>query len=378
MAGIYVHIPFCKQLCHYCGFHKSISQKGKGQMVECLVKELKMRKDYLNGEAIDTIYFGGGTPSIYNPDQIEYLIDSIYKLYQVNSGAEITLEANPDDLTDQYLQSLARGEVNRLSIGVQSFFDDDLKFMNRRHSAEQAICSIKRAQDAGFSNISVDQIYGVPGLSMEKWRRNLEIVFDLQIQHISSYCLMYDPNTVFTHRMNKGQIEEMDEDKSLEQYKLLIQEAKRNGFVHYEISNFSVKGFHSRHNLSYWQQKKYLGVGPSAHSYNLVERQWNIAHNNKYMNAIEKDTVPLEVETLTENDKFNDYVLTSLRTMWGLDLNYVRNVFGDRLYAFCCREAEKYKKSDHVKVENRHAILTEKGVFVSNDIMSDFFWIEDE
>lgn len=378
MAGIYLHIPFCKQLCYYCGFHKSISLKDKDLMLTCLHKELEMRCDYLEGELVETIYFGGGTPSVYTPDQIEALIDHIRMLFPVDTQAEITLEANPDDLNQSYLQALEKGSVNRLSIGVQSFHRDDLKLMNRRHTGEEAVEAIKRAQRCGFDNISVDQIYGVPGLTMEKWSRNLEILFDLGIQHISSYHLMFDPETVFSHKLKKGQIKEIDEELSLAQFKMLIHKARSHGFLHYEISNFCLKGYHSRHNTSYWQQKKYLGVGPSAHSYNLRQREWNVSHNQKYINSIENGLIPSQIELLSVNDQFNDYVLTSMRTMWGLDLLYVKKNFGEEYYQFCLNEANKYIRSSHVRIEKDCVIISDKGVFVSDDIMSDFFWVEDE
>ncbi|MFA8433937.1 MAG: radical SAM family heme chaperone HemW [Marinifilaceae bacterium] len=378
MAGIYLHIPFCKQLCHYCAFHKSISLQGKDEMLTCLLKELELRRKYLDGEEVETIYFGGGTPSVYSPREIESMIGFIRNNFAVKNDAEITIEANPDDLTGSYLKGLAESAVNRLSIGIQSFHDEDLILMNRRHTGREAIDTVKRAQDKGFDNISVDLIYGVPGLTMDKWASNLENVFQLQIQHISSYHLMFDPNTVFTHKLNSGQLKEMEEGESLEQFKMLIDQARDNNFVHYEISNFCLDGMQSRHNTSYWQQKKYLGVGPSAHSYNLREREWNLSHNYKYIKSIEKGEVPSEIEKLTELDHYNDYVLTSLRTMWGLDLDFVRERFGEKFFEFCCSEAKKYLASSHVRIENGRVILTDKGVFVSNEIMSDFFWVDEE
>jgi len=375
MSGIYFHIPFCKQLCHYCAFHKSISLQAKDRMLTCLKKELNDRKEYLGGQGIDSIYFGGGTPSVYSPEEIQSLISEVEQHFTINKNAEITLEANPDDLSHDYLKDLKETSVNRLSVGIQSFHDEDLILMNRRHSGQQAYDAIKRAQDYGFDNISVDQIYGVPGLTFEKWEENLKKVFELNIQHISSYHLMYDPNTVFTHKLKKGIIKEVDEDVSLAQYKLLISEAKKHGFLHYEISNFGKKGLESRHNSSYWQQKMYLGLGPSAHSYNLNKREWNISDNLKYMNAIEKGDVYSEYEELCFNDRFNDYVLTSLRTMWGLDLNMVKNEFGEQYHEYCIKKAAKFIESNDVRIENEHIILTDKGVFISNDVMSDFFFI---
>jgi len=377
MSGIYFHIPFCKQLCHYCAFHKSISLQAKERMLVCLKKELNDRKNYLSGSQIDSIYFGGGTPSVYSPEEIQSLILEVGKHFIINKNAEITLEANPDDLTHDYLKDLKETSVNRLSVGIQSFHDEDLILMNRRHSGQQAYDAIKRAQTYGFDNISVDQIYGVPGLSLKKWEENLEKVFELNIQHISSYHLMYDPNTVFTHKLKKGIIKELDEDISLAQYKHLISEAKKHRFLHYEISNFSQAGLESKHNSSYWQQKMYLGLGPSAHSYNLDRREWNISDNLKYMKAVEEGGVYSEYEELSFNDRFNDYVLTSLRTMWGLDLDLVKREFGESYYQYCQEKANKFIQSEDVRIEKEHIILTDKGVFISNDVMSDFFFIEE-
>jgi len=378
MAGIYLHIPFCKQMCHYCAFHKSISLQAKDDMLDCLLKEMGLRRDYLEKEKVETIYFGGGTPSVYSPEEIERLISYIREHYSVSENAEITMEANPDDLTGAYLKALKNSSVNRLSMGLQSFHDEDLILMNRRHTGQEAIDTVKRVQDHGFDNISVDLIYGVPGLTMEKWEQNLEKVFGLDIQHISSYHLMFDPNTVFSHKLQSGQLKEMDEDQSLKQFQMLISEARRNKFLHYEISNFCLEGKQSRHNTSYWQQKKYLGVGPSAHSYNLKEREWNVSHNYKYIKSIQEGNIASEKEGLSEIDHYNDYILTSLRTMWGLDLNFVRERFGEKYFLFCCDEAKKYLQSQHVRIENGRVILSDKGVFVSNEIMSDFFWVEDE
>ena len=377
MSGIYFHIPFCKQLCHYCAFHKSISLQAKERMLICLKKELKDRKAYLKGKSIDSIYFGGGTPSVHSPEEIQSLIDEVALYFTINEDAEITLEANPDDLTHDYLKGLKESSVNRLSVGIQSFHDEDLILMNRRHSGQQAYDAIKRAQEYGFDNISVDQIYGVPGLSLEKWEENLKKVFELNIQHISSYHLMYDPNTVFTHKLKKGIIKEVDEEVSLAQYELLISEARKHGFTHYEISNFSKAGLESRHNSSYWKQKMYLGLGPSAHSYDINRREWNISDNLKYMNAIDKGGEYSEYEELSFNDRFNDYVLTSLRTMWGLNLNIVKDEFGESLYRHCLKKADKFIESSDVRIENDHIILTNKGVFISNDVMSDFFFIDE-
>ncbi|MGQ1911762.1 radical SAM family heme chaperone HemW [Marinifilum sp. RC60d5] len=378
MSGVYFHIPFCKQLCHYCAFHKSISLHAKNDMLECFKKELELKKNYLSEDHLSSIYFGGGTPSVYQPDKIQELINEVQKYWKIDSNAEITLEANPDDLSVKYLKQLSETSVNRLSVGIQSFHDEDLILMNRRHTGKQAYEAIKRAQYYGFDNISVDQIYGVPGLTMKKWKENLNLVYKLNIQHISSYHLMYDPNTVFAKKLEKGQLTEMDEEESYEQYKYLVDSARKNGFKHYEISNFCKENYISRHNSSYWQQKEYLGIGPSAHSYNFKEREWNIAHNHKYMKAIKEGKSFSEKEELNIYDRFNDLILTSLRTYWGLNLTSVKEQFGEKLYLHCLSKAEKYIQSNHIRKENSSLILSDKGVFVSNDIMSDFFYVEDE
>ncbi|GAB7089085.1 radical SAM family heme chaperone HemW [Marinifilum fragile] len=347
-------------------------------MLECFKKELELRKDYLDQKSVSTIYFGGGTPSVYKPEQIQMLIDECSKYWNIDTDVEITLEANPDDLNKKYLKQLRNSSVNRLSVGIQSFHDEDLILMNRRHTGKEAYDTIKRAQDYGFDNISVDQIYGVPGLSMEKWIENLDLVYDLDIQHISSYHLMYDPNTVFSKKLEKGQLVELEEEESFNQFKYLIDSARENGFTHYEISNFCKDGYISKHNSSYWKQKQYLGIGPSAHSYNLKQREWNIAHNYKYMKAVQEGGEFSEKEDLNFFDRFNDLILTSLRTYWGLDLGLVKEQFGDDLYRHCEKKAAKYIQSEHIRKENNALILSDEGVFISNDIMSDFFFIEED
>ena len=376
MPGIYFHIPFCRQLCHYCAFHKSISLQSIDEMFACFKKELNLRKEYLDQKSISTIYFGGGTPSVYHPDKIQMLIDECSRYWTIESDAEITLEANPDDLTTNYLDQLRKLSVNRLSIGIQSFHDQDLILMNRRHTSKEAFENIRKAQDFGFDNISVDQIYGIPGSSMEKWMKNLDSVYQLDIQHISCYHLMYDPNTVFAKKLEKGELTELEEEESFNQFKYLIDSARENGFIHYEISNFCKDTYISRHNSNYWKQIPYLGIGPSAHSYNHKEREWNIAHNYKYMKAIKEGIGFSEKEHLSFYDKFNDLILASLRTYWGLNLNQVKEQFGDYVYQHCIDKAKKYIRSNHIRNENDSLILSDEGIFISNDIMSDFFLIE--
>ncbi|WP_421921029.1 radical SAM family heme chaperone HemW [Marinifilum sp.] len=377
MSGIYFHIPFCKQACHYCAFHKSISMQSILDMLDCFKKELQLRKEYLDQKSLSTIYFGGGTPSVYHPEHIQMLIDECSKYWNIDMDAEITLEANPDDLNQEFLSELKKSSVNRLSVGIQSFHDEDLILMNRRHTGNEAYQAIKRAQDIGFNNISVDQIYGVPSLSMAKWIENLNLVYELEIQHISSYHLMYDANTVFAKKLQKGQLIEIEEEESFNQFKYLIDSARENGFTHYEISNFCKESYISKHNSAYWKQRQYLGIGPSAHSYNFKEREWNIAHNYKYMKAVNEGGIFSEKEDLSFYERFNDLVLTSLRTYWGLDLDVVMEQFGDQLYRHCIIKAEKYIQCKHIRREKNCLILNDEGVFISNDIMSDFFFIDD-
>jgi oxygen-independent coproporphyrinogen-3 oxidase len=321
MAGIYLHIPFCKQACHYCDFHFSTSLQYKDEMLQALIKEIQLQKNYLNGETIETIYFGGGTPSVLEPGEINLLIDTITRLHTVASDAEITLEANPDDLYKAKVQALLQTPVNRFSIGIQSFFDEDLAWMNRVHRANEAEAAVKRAQDTGFENITVDLIYGYPLLTDQKWKHNLNTVFELGVPHVSSYSMTVEPDTALASFISKKKQPAMNEQQSAEQFTVLIDAMQANGFEHYEISNFCKPGHYSRHNSNYWEGVKYLGIGPSAHSYNGETRQWNIANNAKYIQGIIKNNIPAETEILSETNRLNEYIMTSLRTMWGLDMD---------------------------------------------------------
>src|ERR1700712_1599535 len=318
MAGIYLHIPFCKQACHYCDFHFSTSLAYKDDLLRALVEEIRLRKDFLGGETVETIYFGGGTPSLLSGEELSLLINIITDIHTVSSDAEITIEANPDDLDQQKLKSLRQTPVNRFSIGIQSFFDDDLAWMNRVHRAREAEASVKRAQDAGFENITVDLIYGYPLLTEQKWKHNLDKAFELQVPHVSAYSMTVEPRTALASFIKKKKQAPMNDEQSSEQFIELMNAMEAHGFEHYEISNFCKPGHYSRHNTNYWRGIKYLGIGPSAHSYDGEKRQWNIANNAKYMQAIEKKTIPAEIEVLTEENRLNEYIMTSLRTQWGL------------------------------------------------------------
>ncbi len=326
MAGIYLHIPFCRQACHYCDFHFSTSTQYKPELLQALVKEIELQKSYLQAETIETIYFGGGTPSILEAGEIQLLIDTITRLHTVASDAEITLEANPDDLNKAKLQALLQTPVNRFSIGIQSFFDEDLAWMNRVHRATDAETSVKRAQDMGFENLTVDLIYGYPLLTDAKWKYNLDKVFELAVPHVSSYSMTVEPNTALASFINKKKQPAMNEQQSAEQFNALMEAMQINGFEHYEISNFCKPNHYSRHNSNYWKGVNYLGIGPSAHSYNGESRQWNVANNAKYIQSVEINKIPAETEILSEADRLNEYIMTAIRTMWGLDLDKLNNI----------------------------------------------------
>ncbi len=379
MPGIYIHIPFCKQACHYCDFHFSVSLNKKDDFIKTLLKEVELQRDYfstpspLERAGVRSIYFGGGTPSLLSSDEIKKILDEISKFHEIDNDAEITLEANPDDLSDEKLKSLKTSGINRLSIGVQSFSNKDLKFMNRAHSSKQSLESIISAQDAGFNNITIDLMYGMQTLTNEQWIENLEIAFGLDVQHLSCYSLTVEPRTALADFIKKGKVPPADEIKSAEQFEILMQLAAENGFEQYEISNFAKDKKYSLHNSNYWRNEHYLGLGPSAHSYNGVSRQWNIANNALYIDSINKNKIPFEIEELTNAQRYNEYILTSLRTMWGCSLGVISSEFGDGA-------AEHFKKSvvefiDNGWIEKTETIfiLTKTGKFFADKIASELF-----
>ena len=378
MAGIYIHIPFCKQKCYYCDFFSVVGFKEKGDFVKSLLKEIDIQKNYLGNASVDTIYFGGGTPSSLDIEEVKAILDKLYSTFNISSDAEITFEANPEDLEYGYLPDLKELGINRLSIGIQSFNDDDLLFMNRKHSSEQAIKSVERAIKAGFTNISIDLIYGFPNLDLERWKSNLEIALSLPVTHISAYHLTIEERTVFSHYLKKGIITEMDEEDSVEQFSLLIEMAEKSGFIQYETSNFAKDNMISKHNSNYWKQVPYLGLGPSAHSYNGESRQWNVSLVNKYIDGIEANNPEFEKEIIDDNMAYNEYILTSLRTMWGIDLEYVKERFSADKYNFLLSEIENQIELKHLKLTDNKAVLTKKGLFVSDAIMSDLMIIVEE
>ncbi len=375
MSGIYIHIPFCKQACHYCDFHFSTSLKRKNELVKILSQEIKMRKGELHGN-IETIYFGGGTPSLLGTDEIQFLLDTIYSNFNVIESPEITLEANPDDLTESKIKDLANNTpVNRLSIGVQSFFDNDLQFMNRAHNAKESENSIETAKNY-FDNISIDLIYGIPNMSNEKWKENLQRAFDLNIQHISSYALTVEDKTALSNFIKKGKYPPLDENLAQMHFYTLIKETKENGFMQYEISNFSKEKWISKHNSSYWQGKHYLGIGPSANSFNGNSRSWNIANNSKYMKAIHTNTLPLEREILNKKDRFNEIVMTGLRTVWGIDLSEIEINFNLEYKNHIFKNADKHINNNMLAIINNKLLITEKGMFYADGIASDLFMVQ--
>ncbi|WP_283636727.1 radical SAM family heme chaperone HemW [Aquaticitalea lipolytica] len=374
MSGIYIHIPFCKQACHYCDFHFSTSLKKKDDLLNALVKELELRKDEFKNQTVETIYFGGGTPSLLTKDEIELIINSVYKNYKVIENPEITLEANPDDLSKEQVSSLANTEINRLSIGIQSFFEDDLKLMNRAHNAKEAKQCLEEATKH-FQNISVDLIYGIPGLSNERWIENIETVLSYNIPHISSYALTVEPKTALETFIKKGVIKNVDDDLAQEQFHILIEKLEAAGFVHYELSNFGKPEYFSKNNSAYWLGKPYLGIGPSAHSFNGNERGWNVGNNSKYIKSLEQNIVPIETETLSITDKYNEYVMTGLRTVWGVSLEKVEQDFGQQYKNYLLEHSQKHINEHLLYLDNNKLLVTKKGKFLSDGIASDLFKI---
>ena len=371
MSGIYIHIPFCKQACYYCDFHFSTSLKRKNEMLKALVKELEMRKKEVSKE-IETIYFGGGTPSLLTMDELQLLIDTIYSNYEVIQDPEITLEANPDDLTSDKIKTLAATKINRLSIGIQSFFDDDLEFMNRAHNARESEFCIIEAKKY-FKNITIDLIYGIPNMSSEKWKENLQKIFQLGVPHVSAYALTVENKTALANFIKKGKYPPVDEKLSQQHFQILVEETAKNDFVPYEISNFGKKGYFSKHNTSYWQGKHYLGIGPSSHSYDGNSRSWNVSNNAKYIKSIQQNISVQEMEHLTINDHFNERIMTGLRTIWGVSLDRLELDFGVEFKENLLKSAQKHFKNKTLKQENNKLIITDKGKFFADGIASDLF-----
>jgi oxygen-independent coproporphyrinogen-3 oxidase len=377
MAGIYLHIPFCKKACHYCDFHFSTSPQYKNEMLNALRNEIRLRKQYLSTEKIETIYFGGGTPSVLSADEIHSLIGDITSEFEVSGDAEITLEANPDDLNAQKVKELRQTPVNRFSIGIQSFFEEDLKWMNRAHSSKEAESSVKRVQDAGFENITADLIYGFPLLSDIKWEQNIQKLIDFQIPHISSYSMTVEPKTALASFIKKGKELPMNDSQSSGQFLTLISRLTEAGFEHYEISNFAKPGMYSRHNSNYWEGINYLGIGPSAHSFNGESRQWNIANNHRYIQEIQQNKIPAETEFLTKVNRINEYIMTSLRTSKGIDLDFIAKKFGSDYSDSIRKEIEVFLDKNWLKINDQKVNLSLEGKLFADHIASELFIIEE-
>lgn len=375
--SVYIHIPFCKAACSYCDFHFSVNHEKMDQLVDALVREIQLRSDYLGTgptkQVLQTIYFGGGTPSLLSENQLSRLFDELRKHFDFANDIEITLEANPDDLTEEKLAQLNKSPVNRLSIGVQSFFDEHLNLMRRAHSAQSAVSCIRNAAAAGFDNITIDLIYGVPGMSNEQWQSNLDTAFGLPVNHLSAYCLTIEKRTLLNKLIREGKVAAPDEDLAAVQFEMLMKAAAANQFEHYEISNFAKDGKYSVHNTSYWQNKPYLGIGPSAHSFNGISRQWNVAANATYVMNINAGTIPAESEILTLTNRHNEYLMTGLRTMWGVDLNELQNQFGDAAAEEFLKASKSYIDDELMEQQQSRFFLTTKGKLLADRIASELF-----
>jgi oxygen-independent coproporphyrinogen-3 oxidase len=377
MAGLYLHIPFCRKACHYCNFHFSTTHQQLPAMLAAMEKELQLQKDYLQGP-LDTIYLGGGTPSLVPIELLDSLFKAIRTQFQIVDGAEISIETNPDDINPTSLSAWKALGINRLSIGIQSFVDADLQWMNRAHHAQQAIDSIRLAKQAGFDNLTIDLIYGTPTLSDEAWKANVDLAIAAGISHLSCYALTVEPKTGLEKMIEKKQIEAVDPEKQARHFSLLMQWMEDAGFEHYEISNFALPGHRSKHNSSYWSGASYLGIGPSAHSFNGTSRQWNLANNSLYIQSLNKETLPFELETLTAEQQLNEYIMTALRTMEGLNLNRVSDLWGQEKTAQILLESKKYIARGDAYLKDHALILTKAGRLLADGIASDLFFLSAE
>lgn len=375
MAGLYIHIPLCVSRCAYCDFYSNTDRSVAHDLVTGLCEEMRIRKDYLKGESVSTIYLGGGTPSVLPIGELKRLFDCAASLFELRLE-EVTVECNPDDVTPEYATALAHLPVNRVSMGVQSFNDADLKVINRRHSSQQALRAVDNLRGAGISNMSIDLIYGLPGQTIEGWQHNLDVALSLQVPHISAYSLTYEEGTLLYRMMEQGTVTPVSEELSLQFYRMLCDALSNAGYEHYEISNFSLKGKEAKHNSSYWNGTLYLGIGPSAHSFNGTSRQWNVADTKKYIKSIAEGVIDAEVEELTLAESFNDRVLTSLRTSRGLDLNRLKSDFPE-FYLQCLKAAETSIKAGHLELIDggKTLKLTKEGIFVSDAVFVDLMQV---
>ncbi len=374
MSGIYIHIPFCKQACHYCDFHFSTSMKKKDEMVLALAKEIKIRKSEFGNDVIETIYFGGGTPSILTTTEINFLIDEVHKNFDVAENPEITLEANPDDLSKERIVELSKSPINRLSIGIQSFFEEDLQMMNRAHNSDEAKKCLEEAIKY-FDNISLDLIYGIPGMSNDKWKQNIETALSFGIPHISSYALTVEPKTALNKLIQTGKIAKPNDDLAQEHFSILVETLEKNGFIHYELSNFGKENYFSKNNSAYWLGKKYIGIGPSAHSYDGISRSWNVSNNAIYLKALNENKLANETEILSKTDRYNEYIMTGLRTIWGVSLDRITSEFGSDYLEYLQQQAQKYLDDSLLSIEENILKATKKGKFLTDGIASDLFMI---
>ena len=373
MAGIYIHIPFCKSKCAYCNFFSLASESKIQDYVEALKKEIIARKTYLGNEIVKTIYFGGGTPSLLSVKNIEEIINLLNKNYEIVSSPETTLEINPDTIDREKMSSLKQIGINRMSVGIQSFHDDDLKYLGRRHDSRHAMQVLDDLKHSGFDKITLDLIYGMPTLTEEKWNKNLDIFFSTGFSHLSAYALTVEPKTILGQRIEKGDLQNISEDDAIRHYNILVERTKENSFEHYEISNFAKEGCRSQHNSIYWKDVKYLGLGASAHSYDGNSRQWNISNLTKYIQLVGNSNDYFEKEILTKEDKFNEYVMTSLRTSWGCDIRKMETDYGERYAVHFLKNVKKYLDSGIMLIKNNNYILTDEGMLFADGIAADLF-----
>ena len=381
MAGIYIHIPFCKSKCAYCNFFSLASESKINDYVEALKKEIVLRKNYLGGEIVKTIYFGGGTPSLLSVKNIEEILELLNKNYEIVSSPEITLEINPDTIDREKMSSLKKIGVNRMSVGIQSFDDEDLRYLGRRHDSRHAMQVLEDLKHTDFEKITLDLIYGMPTLTEEKWNKNLDIFFSTGITHLSAYALTVEPKTILGQRIEKGELKSVSEEDTIRHYNILVDRTKENGFEHYEISNFAKEGFRSQHNSIYWRDEKYLGLGPSAHSYDGNSRQWNISNLTKYIQLVgdaetqrRRDAeLFYEKEILSTEDKFNEYVMTSLRTSWGCDIEKIERDYGKSYAHHFLKNIKKYLENGEMLKENNTYFLSEEGKLFADGIAADLF-----
>ncbi len=372
MAGVYIHIPFCKKLCYYCDFYHVITPENNSTYINALLSEISFRREYLGNETVSTIYIGGGTPSVFSVKELETIINEVHKQFRVEKECEITIELNPDDVNRVYLDGLRNMGVNRISLGIQSWRDSDLKMLNRRHDSAQAAGALKNTFKAGFENVTIDLIYGIPGMSSTEWASNLDYSFEFDIKHLSAYHLTIEKDTVLGKMLQKGLITEIEEEESTSLFNILIEKTEKAGFIHYEISNFGKPGYFSIHNSNYWKQVNYIGLGPSAHSFNGYSRQWNLSDLKGYVKAINSGKTFYEREELDTKAKFNEYIMTSLRTMWGIDLEYVEKAFEKEGYDYVINLSGKFIDYGLMKKEKKSLVLSNQGKMISDNIISEF------